>query len=75
MFRSEEHRSMLDDERKEELDAVVAKYQSVSQAFNSTGKEAPKPAPKVEVEEEAPEPKTTFSKSELNNLKKQFDNK
>ena len=70
-----EHRSMLDDDRKEELDAVVAKYQSVNQAFNSTGKEEPKPAPKVEVEEEAPEPKTTFSKSELNNLKKQFDNK
>ena len=69
-----EHRAQLDDERKEELDAVVAKYQSVSQAFNSTGKEEPKPAPKVEVEE-APKPKTTFSKSELNNLKKQFDNK
>ena len=39
-----EHRATLDDERKEELNAVVAKYQSVSQAFNSTGKEeAPKP--------------------------------
>ena len=50
-----EHRAQLDDERQEELNAVVAKYQSVSQAFNSTGREeAPAPKPKVE---ETPEPK------------------
>jgi len=48
-----EHRAMLDDERQEELNAVVAKYQSVSQAFNSTGKEEA-PKPKVE---QATEPK------------------
>src|SRR6056300_421160 len=51
-----EHRAMLDDERQEELNAVVAKYQSVSQAFNSNGKEE---APKPKVEEAAtpkPEP-------------------
>ena len=50
-----EHRAQLDDERQEELNAVVAKYQSVSQAFNSTGREeAPAPKPKVE---QATEPK------------------
>jgi len=44
-----EHRAQLDDERQEELNAVVAKYQSVSQAFNSTGREeAPAQKPKVE---------------------------
>jgi len=36
-----EHRAQLDDERKEELDAVVSKYQSTSQVFNSTGKSSP----------------------------------
>ena len=48
-----EHRAMLDDERKAELDEVVAKYQSVSQAFNSTGREEAL-KPKVE---QATEPK------------------
>ena len=46
-----EHRAMLDDERKAELDEVVAKYQSTSQAFNSTGREE---APKEEPPKEKP---------------------
>jgi hypothetical protein len=46
-----EHRAQLDKERQEELDSVVAKYQSTSQAFNSTGKEEA-PKPKVETAEE-----------------------
>ena len=45
-----EHRAQLDDERKDELNDIVAKYQSTSQVFNSTGKEDPKPAePKPEL--------------------------
>ena len=47
-----EHRAQLDKEQQDKLDSVVAKYQSTSQAFNSTGKEE---APKVE---EAAKPKT-----------------
>ena len=44
-----EHRAKLDKEQQEELDSVVAKYQSTSQAFNSTGKdEAPKAEPPKE---------------------------
>ena len=44
-----EHRAQLDDERKEELNDIVAKYQSTSQVFNSTGKsDAPKAEPKAE---------------------------
>jgi len=39
-----EHRAQLDDERKDELNDIVAKYQSTSQVFNSTGKEDSKPA-------------------------------
>ena len=72
-----EHRAMLDDERKAELDEVVAKYQSVSQAFNSTGREeAPAPKPKVE---EVPKPKPdlskdSFSKDDLKNIKDQIKN-
>lgn len=46
-----EHRAQLDKDQQEELDSVVAKYQSVSQAFNSTGKEEA-PKPKVETAEE-----------------------
>ena len=38
-----EHRAQLDKQQQEELDSVVAKYQSTSQAFNSTGKEDSKP--------------------------------
>ena len=39
-----EHRAQLDKQQQADLDSVVAKYQSVSQAFNSTGKEDSKPA-------------------------------
>lgn len=39
-----EHRAQLDDERKDELNDIVAKYQSTSQVFNSTGKSDSKPA-------------------------------
>ena len=48
-----EHRAQMDKEQQEELDSVVAKYQSTSQAFNSTGKEE---APKQEASEEKPKP-------------------
>ncbi len=38
-----EHRAMLDDERKDELNNIVAKYQSTNQVFDSTGNpDAPK---------------------------------
>ena len=41
-----EHRANMDKEKQDELDSVVAKYQSTSQSFDSTGKkEAPKPEP------------------------------
>jgi hypothetical protein len=44
-----EHRATMDKEQQDELDSVVAKYQSTSQAFNSTGKnEAPKTEPPKE---------------------------
>jgi hypothetical protein len=44
-----EHRATMDKEQQDELDIVVAKYQSTSQAFNSTGKnEAPKTEPPKE---------------------------
>jgi hypothetical protein len=57
-----EHRAMMDKEQQAELDAVVAKYQSVSQAFNSTGnKEAPKPKPDMN--------KDSFSKEDLKSIK------
>ena len=57
-----EHRASLDDERQDELNAVVAKYQSVSQAFNSTGREeAPKPKPDLS--------KDSFSKEDLKSIK------
>jgi len=51
-----EHRAQLDKEQQEELDNVVAKYQSTSQAFNSTGKED---APKTETPKAAPLKKRT----------------
>jgi hypothetical protein len=51
-----EHRAQLDKEQQEELDNVVAKYQSTSQAFNSTGKED---APKTEPPKPAPPKKRT----------------
>ena len=58
-----EHRAMMDKEQQAELDAVVAKYQSVSQAFNSTGnEEAPKPKPDMN--------KDSFSKEDLKTIKK-----
>jgi hypothetical protein len=50
-----EHRAMLDDERQDELNDIVAKYQSTSQAFNSTGKDN---KPKQPVEQ----PKTQLKK-------------
>ena len=50
-----EHRAQLDKEQQEELDSVVAKYQSTSQAFNSTGKDD-KP------KETAEQPKTQLKK-------------
>ena len=57
-----EHRAMMDKEQQAELDAVVAKYQSVSQAFNSTGKEeTPKPKPDMN--------KESFSKEDLKTIK------
>jgi uncharacterized coiled-coil protein SlyX len=60
-----EHRAMMDKDQQAELDAVVAKYQSVSQAFNSTGKEeTPQPPP--------PKPdlnKDSFSKEDLKTIK------
>ena len=57
-----EHRAMMDKEQQAELDAVVAKYQSVSQAFNSTGnEEAPKPKPDMN--------KDSFSKEDLKTIK------
>lgn len=41
-----EHRAMLDEDRQDELNDIVAKYQSTSTVFNSTGKtEPPKPEP------------------------------
>ena len=46
-----EHRAQLDKEQQEELDSVVAKYQSTSQAFNSTGREE---APNAEPPKEKP---------------------
>lgn len=54
-----EHRAQLDKEQQEELDAVVAKYQSTSQAFNSTGKEESKPAPPAEEPKKEPIKKRT----------------
>ena len=50
-----EHRAMLDDERQDELNDIVAKYQSTNQAFNSTGKDD-KP------KETAEQPKTQLKK-------------
>lgn len=76
-----EHKTLidatLDAEKKDELDALITKYQSRSQVFNSTGKpDDPKPEPKPEpvVEQpkvdEAPKTKDTFSKEDLNKIKK-----
>ena len=67
-----EHRALLDErlskEERQELNQVVAKYQSVNQAFNSTGaEEKPAPKPEPEVKEK---PKTTFSKEDLDKIKK-----
>jgi uncharacterized coiled-coil protein SlyX len=65
-----EHRAMMDKEQQAELDAIVAKYQSVSQAFNSTGKEEtppPKPAtPDLD--------KDSFSKEDLKTIKNEITN-
>jgi len=64
-----EHRALLDEklskEEAEELNHVVAKYQSVSQAFNSTGREEapPPPAPKPDLT------KDSFSKEDLKSIK------
>lgn len=83
-----EHKGVIDanlnQQERDELDSIINKYQSRSQVFNSTGKvEEPKPAPapepkaqepKVETAEE-PKTKTSFSKQELSNLKKELDNK
>ena len=66
-----EHRAMLDDERQEELNAVVAKYQSVSQAFNSTGREDP-PAPPPKEEPKVDTSKDSFSKEDLQKIKKEM---
>ena len=67
-----EHRALLDEklskEERQELNHVVAKYQSVSQAFNSTGAEET-PAPNLEAQEEE-KPKTSFSKADLDKIKK-----
>lgn len=65
-----EHRAMMDKDQQAELDAVVAKYQSVSQAFNSTGiEEASKPpAPKPDLS------KDSFSKEDLKTIKKDIQN-
>ena len=66
-----EHRAMMDKDQQAELDAVVAKYQSVSQAFNSTGKEEtpPPPAPKPDLN------KDSFSKEDLNTIKNDMNNR
>ena len=65
-----EHRAMMDKDQQAELDAVVAKYQSVSQAFNSTGIEeaSPPPAPKPDLS------KDSFSKEDLKTIKKDIQN-
>jgi len=58
-----EHRAMLDKERQDELNNIVAKYQSTSEVFNSTGiEEAPKPKPDLT--------KESFSKDDLKEIKK-----
>jgi uncharacterized coiled-coil protein SlyX len=65
-----EHRAMMDKDQQAELDAVVAKYQSVSQAFNSTGQEETPPPPK-------PKPdltKDSFSKEDLKSIKDDIKN-
>jgi len=55
-----EHRAMMDKDQQAELDSVVAKYQSTSQAFNSTGKEEkPKEAPAPEEPKKEPMKKRT----------------
>lgn len=66
-----EHRAMMDKDQQAELDAVVAKYQSVSQAFNSTGKEETPPpaAPKPDLN------KDSFSKEDLNTIKNDMTNR
>ena len=75
-----EHKTLidatLDAEKKDELDALITKYQSRSQVFNSTGKaDDPKPEPKPEpvVEqpkvEAGPKTQTSFSKEDLKNIK------
>ena len=62
-----EHRAMMDKDQQAELDAVVAKYQSVSQAFNSTGQEkAPEPKPDMN--------KDSFSKEDLKSIKNDIKN-
>jgi|DEB0MinimDraft_6_1074348.scaffolds.fasta_scaffold01077_9 hypothetical protein len=55
-----EHRAMMDKDQQAELDSVVAKYQSTSQAFNSTGKEEKtKEAPAPEEPKKEPMKKRT----------------
>ena len=57
-----EHRAMLDEGRQDELNEIVARYQSTSESFNSTGKkEAPKPKPDMN--------KDSFSKEDLKSIK------
>jgi hypothetical protein len=57
-----EHRAMLDKDRQAELNNIVAKYQSTSTVFNSTGKTAP-PNPKPDMN------KDSFSKEDLKTIK------
>ena len=54
-----EHRAQLDKEQQEELDNVVAKYQSTSQSFNSTGKDD---KPKEPAEQPKPQLKKRTSR-------------
>jgi len=62
-----EHRAMMDKEQQAELDAVVAKYQSVSQAFNGTGQEkTTEPKPDMN--------KDSFSKEDLKSIKNDIKN-
>jgi len=60
----------MDKEQQAELDSVVAKYQSVSQAFNSTGKEETPPPPKEEPKVDTT--KDSFSKEDLQKIKKEM---
>ena len=79
-----EHKTLidatLDAEKKDELDALISKYQSRSQVFNSTGKaDDPKPEPEPVAEEPKVEaetkPQTIFSKEDLKNIKDKLTKK